>query len=152
MQLKQPASRSTSKIPRITRGLCAALEQLTKDRWKNIAFTSKLLKSCEKSYSVIDWELLDVVWSNEYLKKIVWKIVQNLLRNQKSAIVDIFYWINPNWRWTSNPINKQWLVHTNIPNSLPQLLLMASNHSSVVISLTNSDLRSNNPPLTKIIK
>ena len=39
-------------------GLGAALEQLTVDGWKPIAFTSRFLNSCEERYSVIDLELL----------------------------------------------------------------------------------------------
>ena len=33
-------------------GLGAALEQLTVDEWKAIAFTSRFLNSCEERYSV----------------------------------------------------------------------------------------------------
>ena len=49
-------------------GLGAALEQLTVDGWKPIAFTSRFLKSCEERYSVNELELLGVVWSIEYFK------------------------------------------------------------------------------------
>ena len=33
-------------------GLGAALEQLTVDGWKPIAFTSRILNSCEERYSI----------------------------------------------------------------------------------------------------
>ena len=49
-------------------GLGAALEQLTVDGWKPIAFTSRFLNSCEERYSVNELELLGVVWSIEYFK------------------------------------------------------------------------------------
>ena len=43
-------------------GLGTALEQLTLDGWKPIAFTSRFLNSCEERYSVNELELLGVVW------------------------------------------------------------------------------------------
>ena len=49
-------------------GLGAALEQLTVDVWKPIAFASRILTSCEERYSVNELELLVVVWSTEYFK------------------------------------------------------------------------------------
>ena len=49
-------------------GTSAVLEQLTVDGWKPIAFTSKILISCEARYSVNEIELLCVVWSIEYFK------------------------------------------------------------------------------------
>ena len=48
--------------------LGAAVEQLTVDGWKPIAFASRFLNSCEKRYSVNELELLGVVWSIEYFK------------------------------------------------------------------------------------
>ena len=58
-RVKSDASRS---------GLGAALEQLTVDGWKPIAFASRLLNSCEERYSVNEIELLSVVWSTEFFK------------------------------------------------------------------------------------
>ena len=49
-------------------GLGAALEQLTVDGWKTIAFASRFLNSCEERYSVNELELLGVVCSTEYFK------------------------------------------------------------------------------------
>ena len=49
-------------------GLGAALEQLTVDGWKPIAFTSRFLNSCEERYILNELELLGVVWSIEYFK------------------------------------------------------------------------------------
>ena len=49
-------------------GLGAALEQLTVDGWKPIAFASRFLNSYEERYSVNELELLGVVWSTEYFK------------------------------------------------------------------------------------
>ena len=49
-------------------GLGAALEQLTVDGWKPIAFASRFLNTCEERYSVNELELLGVVWSTEYFK------------------------------------------------------------------------------------
>ena len=49
-------------------GLGAALEQLTVDGWKPIAFSSRFLNSCEERYSVNELEFLGVVWSIEYFK------------------------------------------------------------------------------------
>ena len=48
----------------------AALEQLTFDGWKPIAFTSRFLNPCEERYSVDELELLGVVWSIEYFKNL----------------------------------------------------------------------------------
>ena len=49
-------------------GLGAALEKLTVDGWKPIAFTSRFFMSCEERYSVDEFELFGVVWSFEYFK------------------------------------------------------------------------------------
>ena len=49
-------------------GLGAALEQLTVDGWKPIAFTSRFLNPCKKRFSVNELELLGVVWSIEYFQ------------------------------------------------------------------------------------
>ena len=49
-------------------GLGAALEQLTVDGWKPIAFASWFLNSCEERYSVNELERLGIVWSIEYFK------------------------------------------------------------------------------------
>ena len=49
-------------------GLGAALELLTVDGWKPIAFASRFLNSCEERYSLNELELLGVVWSTEYFK------------------------------------------------------------------------------------
>ena len=46
----------------------AALEQLTVEGWKPIAFASRFLNSCEERYSVNELEILCVVWSTEYFK------------------------------------------------------------------------------------
>ena len=53
-------------------GLGAALEQLTVDGRKPIAFESRFLNSCEERYSVNELELLGVVWSTEYFKNYVY--------------------------------------------------------------------------------
>ena len=49
-------------------GLGAALEHLTVDGRKPIAFTSRFLNFCEERYSVNELQLLGVVWSIEYFK------------------------------------------------------------------------------------
>ena len=49
-------------------GLGAALEQVTVDGWKPIAFASRFLNSCEERYSVNELEFLGVVWSIDYFK------------------------------------------------------------------------------------
>ena len=49
-------------------GLGAALEQLTVDEWKPIAFTSRFLISFEERYSINELELLGVVWCIECFK------------------------------------------------------------------------------------
>ena len=49
-------------------GLGAALEQLTVDGWKPIAFASRFLNSCEERYSVNELDILGVEWSIEYFK------------------------------------------------------------------------------------
>ena len=54
-------------------GLGAALEQLTVDRWKPIAFTSLFSYSCEERYSVNELEFLGFVWSIEYFKKYLYE-------------------------------------------------------------------------------
>ena len=52
-------------------GMGAAVEQLTVDGWKLIAFTSIFLYSYEERYSVSELKLFGVVWSIEYLKTIL---------------------------------------------------------------------------------
>ena len=54
-------------------GLGAAVEQLTVDGWKPIAFASRFLNSCEERYSVNELERLGVVWSIEYLKNYLYE-------------------------------------------------------------------------------
>ena len=54
-------------------GLGAALEQLTVDGWKPIAFASRLINSCEERYSANELERLGVVWSIEYFKKYLYE-------------------------------------------------------------------------------
>ena len=49
-------------------GLGAALEQITPDGLKPIAFASRFLNPTEERYSEIDFELLGVVWSVDYFK------------------------------------------------------------------------------------
>ena len=49
-------------------GLGTALEQLTVDGWKPIAFVSQFLNSCEERYSLNELELLGVVLLIEYFK------------------------------------------------------------------------------------
>ena len=49
-------------------GLGAALEQRTSTGWHTVAFASQFLNSNEERYSVIELELLGVVWSVEYFK------------------------------------------------------------------------------------
>ena len=46
-------------------GLGAALEQLTVDGWKPIAFASRFLNSCEERFSVNELELFGAFWSTE---------------------------------------------------------------------------------------
>ena len=53
-------------------GLGAALEQLTVDGWKPLAFASQCLNSGEERYRVNELELLGVVWSNEYFKNFLY--------------------------------------------------------------------------------
>ena len=48
------------------KGLGCALEQRTPDGWHTVAFASRFLNSVEKSYSLIEFELLGVVWSIEH--------------------------------------------------------------------------------------
>ena len=48
--------------------LGGALEQLTVEGWKPIAFTSRFLNSCQDSFSVNELELLIVVWSIGYFE------------------------------------------------------------------------------------
>ena len=62
----------------------AALEQLTIDGWRPIAFTSRFSNLCEERYSVNELELLGVVWSIEYFKNLYEKFLQ-LLR-----IIELF--------------------------------------------------------------
>ena len=80
--------------------LGAALEQLTVDGWKPIAYTSRFLNSCEERYSVNELELLGVVWSVEYFKNYLYgKILQSL------RIIELFY-----LSWTKI----HWINHTTV--------------------------------------
>ena len=51
-------------------GLGSALEQLTVNGWKPVSFASRFLNSNEKRYSINQLELLGVVWSREFFKKL----------------------------------------------------------------------------------
>ena len=48
------------------KGLGCALEQRTPNCWHTVAFASRFLNSVEDRYSIIELELLGVVWSVEY--------------------------------------------------------------------------------------
>ena len=63
-----PQSETSVNCDASRSGLGAALQQLTVDGWKPIAFTSRFLNSCEKRYSVNELELLGEVWSIKYFK------------------------------------------------------------------------------------
>ena len=75
--MKYDASRS---------GLGAALEQLTVDGWKPIAFTSWFLNSCEKRYSVNELELLVVVWSIEYSENYLYGKTFTVITDHRSLL------------------------------------------------------------------
>ena len=64
----KPQLESRVKCDASRSGLGAALEQLTVDGWKPIAFASSFLNSCEERYSVNELELLGVDWSIEYFQ------------------------------------------------------------------------------------
>ena len=64
-------------------GLGAALEQLTVDGWKPIAFTSRFLNPCEQRYSVNELELLGVLWSIEYFKNYLYGKNFRVLTNHR---------------------------------------------------------------------
>ena len=67
-------------------GLVAALEQLTVDGWKPIAFTSRFLNSCEQGYSVNELDFTEVVWSIEYFKSYLHsKTIYSNYRSQSST-------------------------------------------------------------------
>ena len=76
-------------------GLGAALEQLTVDGWKPIAFASRFLNSCEERYSVNELKILGVVWSTEYFKNYLYgkhfKVITDhrallLIMNERTSI------------------------------------------------------------------
>ena len=88
-------------------GLGAALEQLTVDGWKPIAFASRFLNSCEERYSVKELELLGVVWLTEYFKNYLYgkqfKVITDhraLLsimkehRSNKSYNIRLTHWVD----------------------------------------------------------
>ena len=62
-QLETPVKCDASRY-----GHGAALEQLTVDGWKPIAFISRFMYSCEERYSVNELELLGVICSIEYFR------------------------------------------------------------------------------------
>ena len=63
-----PQLETRIKCDALRTGLGTALEQLTVDGWKPIAFASRFLNSCEERYSRNEHELLGVVWLIEYFK------------------------------------------------------------------------------------
>ena len=63
-----------------------ALEQLTVDGWKPIAFASRFLNSCEERYSVIELELLGVVWSTEYFKNYLYGKQFNVITDHRALL------------------------------------------------------------------
>ena len=67
-------------------GLGAALDQLTVDGWKPIAFASRFLNSCEERYSVNELELLGVVWSIEYFKNYLYGKTFTLITDHRALL------------------------------------------------------------------
>ena len=67
-------------------GLGAALEQLTVDGWKPIAFASRFLNSCQERYSVNELELLGVVWSTEYFKNYLYGKQFKVITNHRALL------------------------------------------------------------------
>ena len=68
-----PQLETRIKCDALRSGLRTALEQLTVDRWKPIAFASRFLNSCEERYSVNELELLGVVWLTAYFKNYLYR-------------------------------------------------------------------------------
>ena len=91
-EIKDPIANATANshynLQRETRIKCdasrsslgTALEQITVDGWKPIAFASRFLNSCDGRYSVNKLELLGVVWSIEYFKNYLYGKISQLLR------------------------------------------------------------------------
>ena len=67
-------------------GLGAALEQLTVDGWKPIAFASRFLNFCQERYSVIGLELLGVVWSIEFFKKYLYGKTFTVITDRRALL------------------------------------------------------------------
>ena len=64
----------------------AALEQLTVDGWKQIAFTSQSMNSFEEGYSVNELELLEVVWSVEYFTNYLYGKYFTVITNHRALL------------------------------------------------------------------
>ena len=67
-------------------GLGAALEQLTVDGWKPIAFTTLFLNHSEERYSVNELELLGVVWSIEYFKNYLYRKIFTVITDHRARL------------------------------------------------------------------
>ena len=67
-------------------GLGAALEQLTVDGRKPIAFASRFLNSGEERYNVNELELLGVVWSIEYFKNYLYGKHFKVITNHRALL------------------------------------------------------------------
>ena len=67
-------------------GLGAALEELTVDSWKPIAFASRFLNSCEERYSTNELELLCAVWSTEYFKNYLYGKHFKVIRDHRALL------------------------------------------------------------------
>ena len=66
--LFNPTLETRIKCDASREGLGAALEQLDFEGWKTVAFASRFLNNNEERYSIIELELLGVVWAIEYFK------------------------------------------------------------------------------------
>ena len=68
-------------------GLCAVLQQIDGNNWRPIHFASRFLTPLESKNSIIELELLAVVWAVEHFKKkIIWNKIPNSFQSQGASI------------------------------------------------------------------
>ena len=65
-------------------GLGAVLQQCEENRWKPIAYASRFLSKLESKYSIIELELLVVVWSIEHFKNYVYGVAFGIVSDHKA--------------------------------------------------------------------
>ena len=90
------------------KGLWAVLQQESEEGWETTCFASRFSTEVEKKYSIIDLELLTVVWAIEIFRNFFHGTEFEVVSDHKALMTILKH----------NPANKNILLQTNQVGSL----------------------------------